>query len=120
MRRFLTIFVLFPIAIVVVVLSVANRGSVTFSLDPIGAGSTGWSASGPLYVFLFVAVALGVVIGGVATWFRQGRWRQAARAERANAERLRRDIERLRQRIETMSAPTAGPALEPPRDRDAA
>jgi hypothetical protein len=46
MRRFLTLFVLFPIAVVVVVLSVANRGSVTFSLDPIGAGSTGWAATG--------------------------------------------------------------------------
>jgi uncharacterized integral membrane protein len=122
MRRFLTIFVLFPIVVVVVVLSVANRGTVTFSLDPIGAGSTGWSASGPLYVFLFAAVVLGILIGGVATWLRQGRWRRAARAERANADRLRREVERLRERIETMpgSMLAAGPALAPPRDRDAA
>jgi len=117
MRRFLVIFVLIPIAIVVVVLSVANRGSVTFSLDPIGAGSTGWSATAPLYVFLFAAVVLGVVIGGVATWLRQGRWRQAARSERANADRLRLEAQRLRDRIEAMPA---SPALSPPRDRDAA
>ena len=57
MRRFLTLFVLLPIAIVVVALSVANRGSITVSLDPVGAAAPGWSASGPLYVFLFAAVA---------------------------------------------------------------
>jgi uncharacterized integral membrane protein len=122
MRRFLTLFVLFPVAVVVVVLSVANRGSVTFSLDPIGAGSTGWAATGPLYVFLFAALAVGIVIGGVATWLRQGRWRQAARAERANADRLRGEAERLRERLEALqtSAPLQGPALAPPGDRDAA
>jgi uncharacterized integral membrane protein len=121
MRRFLTLFVLFPIAIVVVVLSVANRGNVAFSLDPIGAGSTGWTVSAPLYVFLFAALALGIMIGGVATWIRQGGWRQAARAERANADRLRRETERLRERLEAVQAasPSAG-ALSPPDNRDAA
>ena len=122
MRRFLTLFVLLPVAVVVIVLSVANRGSVTFSLDPIGAGSTGWAATGPLYVFLFAALAVGIVIGGVATWVRQSRWRQAARAERANAERLRRETERLRERLEAAQSATqpSGPALAPPADRDAA
>jgi uncharacterized integral membrane protein len=122
MRRFLTLFVLFPVAIVVVVLSVANRGPVAFSLDPIGAGSTGWTVSAPLYVFLFAALAVGILIGGVATWIRQGRWRQAARAERANAERLQRETERLRERLEAVQA--AGlplrTALTPPDNRDAA
>jgi uncharacterized integral membrane protein len=122
MRRFLTLFVLLPIVLVVVILSVANRGTVTFSLDPIGAGSTGWAATAPLYVFLFGAVALGIVIGGVATWVRQGRWRQAARTERANAERLRREAERLRERLEAAQEATTrtGTALLPPGDRDAA
>ena len=114
MRRFLILFVLLPIAIVIVVLSVANRGSVTFSLDPIGGPSPGWSATGPFYVFLFAAVITGVIIGGVATWLRQSRWRQAARNERGHADRLRMEVARLRERIETM------PALSPPRDRDAA
>jgi uncharacterized integral membrane protein len=121
MRRFLTLFILLPIAIAVVVLSVANRGSVTFSLDPIGAGTTGWSATGPLYVFLFAAVAVGIVIGGIGAWIRQGRWRQAARTERASADRLRREVERLHERVEALAAAGAtGTALAPPRNRDAA
>ena len=114
MRRFLTLFVFLPIAVVVVVLSVANRASVTFSLNPVTGAASGWSATGPLYVFLFIAVIVGIVIGGVATWLRQGRWRRAARVERANAERLRQDVVRLRERIEMT------PALSAPRDRDAA
>lgn len=114
MRRFLTLCVFVPIAVVIVVLSVANRASVTFSLDPVGGDAPGWSATAPLYVFLFVAVMVGIVIGGVATWVRQGHWRRAARFERANAERLRGDVARLRERLETI------PALSAPRDRDAA
>jgi uncharacterized integral membrane protein len=114
MRRFVSLFILLPIAIVVIVLSVANREVVSFSLDPIGDGA-GWSVDAPFYVFLFAAVALGTVIGGVAAWIRQGRWRHAARIERANAERLRRETKDLRERIEAMR-----PALGAPRDRDAA
>ena len=115
MRRFLILFVFLPIAIVVVVLSVANRGSVTFSLNPLGDAVPGWSVAAPLYVFLFAAVALGIVIGGVATWLRQSRWRQSARTARADAERLRTEVAGLRQRAETL------PALSDRRsDRDAA
>ena len=122
MRRFLVLFVLLPIAIVVILLSVANRGSVTFSLDPFGGLAPGWSASGPLYVFLFAAVAVGIVIGGVATWLRQGRWRQAARTERAHAERLRAEGAELRDRIEAIQAGALSTTSLPgPRaDRDAA
>lgn len=122
MRRFLTIFVLIPIAVVVVVLSVANRGAVSFSLDPIRAGTSGWTVTAPLYVFLFAAVALGIVIGGIATWFRQGRWRQVARSERANADRLRTDVARLRERLEAVQADhqSPGTAIGPFGGRDAA
>jgi len=115
MRRFLILFVLLPLAILAIALSVANRGSVTLSLDPFGVVSPEWSLSAPLFVVLFAAVAVGVVIGGVAAWARQRKWRQAARNERANAERLRREVERLRDRVIT------SPAIAAPRhDRDAA
>jgi uncharacterized integral membrane protein len=122
MRRFLTIFVLIPVAAVVVILSVANRTPVSFSLDPIGAGSTGWRVTAPLYFFLFAAVALGIVIGGIATWVRQGRWRQSARSERANADRLRGDVARLRDRLEAVQTDHQAPgtAVARLRGRDAA
>jgi uncharacterized protein HemY len=114
MRRFLILFVLLPIAIVAAALSVANRGSVVLSLDPL-SDAPRWSLTAPLFVLIFVTLGVGVLIGGIATWVRQGKWRQAARAERAKAESLRQEVERLRERV------TAPPALTLPRaDRDAA
>lgn len=115
MRRFTVLFVVLPLTIVAIALSVANRGAVTLSLDPFGVVSPEWSLSVPLFVLLFVAVGIGVVIGGVAAWARQSKWRHAARNERAHAERLRRELERLRDRVVTT------PTIVPPRhDRDAA
>ena len=115
MRRFLVLFILVPLAVVAIVLSVANRGAVTVSLDPFGSASPRWAVELPLFVLLFVTFAAGIVIGGLATWMGQSRWRKAARSERANAARLREDVERLRGRITTM------PTLVSPRsDRDAA
>lgn len=116
MRRFLTIFVLLPIAVIVIVLSVANRETVTFSLDPIGGPTAGWALHAPLFAMLFAAAILGIVIGGVATWIGQARWRHAARAERGNADRLRMDVEQLRAQIAATTT-----ALGAPRsNRDAA
>jgi hypothetical protein len=116
MRRFISLFVLLPLAVVIVFISVANRGAATFSLDPFGTASPALSMTAPLFVFLFAALALGVIVGGIAAWFGQGRWRRAARSERANAARLRRDVESLRERLAATT--TALPV--PPKERDAA
>jgi uncharacterized protein HemY len=115
MRRFLVLFVLLPLAVIVVALSVANRELVTLSLDPFGSPAPRWSLTLPLVVVLYATLGLGVLLGGVATWLKQGKWRQAARAERANAARLRQEVERLRERIAASL-----PALPSQSDRDAA
>ena len=78
-NRFLTIAVFIPLAIVLVALAVANRAPVAFTLDPFNPGNPGLTVSLPLFVFLFGALALGLVIGSVATWVRQGRYRKLAR-----------------------------------------
>jgi uncharacterized protein HemY len=108
MRRFVTLFVLLPLAIVVILLSVANRTRVDFSLDPFGFAPS-LSATAPLFFFLFAALALGVLLGGVATWIGQGKWRRAARAERANAARLRKEVEQLREQANPALTPLPGP-----------
>jgi hypothetical protein len=107
MRRVLFLIPLIALATVMVILSVANRGLVTFSLDPFGGNAL--SVSGPLFVFLFAALLLGIIIGGVAAWLRQGRWRHAARVARAEAAKLKGELERRRSRV-----------TEPPARRDAA
>ncbi len=115
MRRFIALFVLLPLAIVIVVLSVANRGDVTFSLDPFGGNPPALSATAPLFIFLFSALVLGIIVGGIATWMRQGRWRQLARTERAELMRTRQEVERLRERVAEIA-----PGLPAPSARDVA
>jgi hypothetical protein len=95
MRRFVLLFVVVPLTIVVVVLSVANRSLVTFSLDPISATPT-LSLTAPFFFFLFAALGIGILLGGIATWIGQGKWRRAARGERASAAQLRREVDQLR------------------------
>jgi hypothetical protein len=116
MRRFISLFVLLPLAVVIVFISVANRGAATFSLDPFGTAAPALSLTAPLFVFLFAALALGVIVGGVAAWIGQGRSRRAARAERAQAARHRRDVYNPRARL----APTTTALPAPPKERDAA
>lgn len=114
MRRAFVLFILVPLAIVVVVLSVANRASVTFSLDPFGGDPPALSVTAPFFVFLFTTLFLGILIGGVAAWIRQGRWRSLARAERAELLRTRQEVERLRERVTEITSTTL------PANRDAA
>ena len=112
MRRFVLLFIVVPLTIIVVVLSVANRSPVTFSLDPIGATPT-LSLTGPFFFFLFASLGIGILLGGIATWFGQAKWRRAARSERASAARLRREVDQLR------ASAAAGASL-PARHHDAA
>jgi hypothetical protein len=109
MGRFAFFFFFLPIAVVIIILSIANREVVTLSLDPIGAPAPGWSITAPFFVFMFAVLALGVLVGGIATWIGQSKWRHAARTERAASNRLRQDLERERQRIASESVVLPAP-----------
>lgn len=95
MKSLLKLIVLVPIVIVVTVLAIANRAAVPVVVDPFG-----WlelpPVSVPLFVLIFVAVALGVVIGGSAVWLAQGRYRKAARANARVAARQKAELDRMR------------------------
>lgn len=105
MKRAVKLILLIPIVVVVVALSVANRGSVTFSVDPFGGDDPALSFQIPLYWLLFAALAIGVLIGGVATWIGQSKWRRAARHDHAEIERLKRDRERSRSGTTSLPLP---------------
>jgi uncharacterized integral membrane protein len=98
MLRFLGLLILLPIAVVVVALAVANRHAVMLSLDPFNPTAPALSVQAPLYLVVFAAVALGILLGGIGAWTNQGRWRREARARRAEAARWRSEAMRLRER----------------------
>jgi uncharacterized integral membrane protein len=105
MKRAAKLLLLIPIVVVAVAIAVANRHRVTFSLDPFAEANPALSIDLPLFWLLFAALVLGVLLGGVATWLRQGKWRKAARRDHAELERAQRAAERNR-------PPTALPAPE--------
>ncbi|MET0258395.1 MAG: lipopolysaccharide assembly protein LapA domain-containing protein, partial [Methylobacterium sp.] len=90
MIRFLKALILLPVAIVVLLLAVANRNAVTLSFDPFSPEPI-FSVVLPLYAIVFAAVAFGILIGGVGAWLGQGKTRASARHHRRERERLERE-----------------------------
>lgn len=52
-RRVTTILVLVPIAVILIALSVANRGLVSLTIDPFNPGNPALSYTAPLFIWLF-------------------------------------------------------------------
>jgi uncharacterized integral membrane protein len=88
-NRFVLIVIFVPLAVVLVALAVANRETVAFTVDPFNPGNPALTVTLPLFIFLFAALAVGMVVGGIVTWLRQGRYRKLARQRRIEAEGLR-------------------------------
>ncbi|MGY2050221.1 LapA family protein [Methylobacterium sp. JK268] len=108
MIRFLKGLILLPVAVVVVLLAVANRQPVTLSFDPFTEGAPVFSLTVPLYALLFAAVALGILVGGCGAWLGEGQVRRDRRAKAREVERLRAESERLRVAANrALPAPTA-------------
>jgi uncharacterized integral membrane protein len=105
-NRLLVVLIFVPIAIVLVALAVANRGAVAFTLDPFNPGNPALTLALPLFVLLFAAFALGMIVGSTATWFRQGRYRKLARQRSLEAQAARERAAR-----EQRAARAAAPAL---------
>jgi uncharacterized integral membrane protein len=95
-RKFLTILLWVPLGLLFIVFAVANRHLVTVSLDPFDSKDPSLGFTLPLFVVIIAFAMLGVLAGGSATWFRQGRWRRAARQHEADARQLRGQLADLR------------------------
>ena len=96
MRKFFSALVVIPLGVIFIVFAVANRHSVTVSFDPFDSVNPSVAVSMPLFVVIIAVAILGVAAGGMATWFRQRRWRRAARQHEAEARRARSEIADLR------------------------
>ena len=96
MVAFLKALILLPLAVLVVLLAVANRAPVTLSLDPFSREAPEIAFTLPLFAIIFGAVMLGVIIGGVMSWLVQGKHRRAERRYKREARRLRADTARTR------------------------
>lgn len=92
-NRFILIAVFVPLAVVLVALAVANRAAVAFTLDPFNPGNPALTWQMPLFVLLFAALAVGMIIGSIATWAKQGRYRRLAKSRGQEALALKQQAE---------------------------
>ena len=106
-RKIVCAAILIPLTIVIVALAVANRDIITVSFDPFSAAEPAFTLRAPLYLLVFVLVIAGVVIGGIAAWLRQSKWRRAARAREAELRTARNEIDRLRGQLAASEAASA-------------
>jgi len=96
MRKFFTALVVIPLGVIFVIFAVANRHLVTVSFDPFNSTTPTVAVTLPLFVVIIAVAIIGVAAGGMATWFRQRRWRRAARQHEADARQARAQLADLR------------------------
>jgi uncharacterized integral membrane protein len=95
LRRTVWFAIAFPVAILLTTLAFANRHTVRLVLDPFRPADPVVSLVLPFYVYLFGALLIGVLAGGLATWMTQSRWRRSARQRAADASHWRAEADRL-------------------------
>ena len=106
--RFVRMLFLALVAIALVIIALANRQMVV--VRPVPAGLEGWiggpwQASMPLFLLIFLAMAIGMVLGLLWEWLRESQLRSES-ARRA------RDIAALEREVGEVRVRTAQPRDE--------
>jgi uncharacterized integral membrane protein len=109
LRNIVAAIVLAPLAVIIIAFAVANRQEVMISFDPFDAAQPGYSKTTWLFVPIFAALIIGVLIGGLASWLRQGKWRGVVR-------RLERELHVLRGKLAALEGVADGRENIPQRD----
>jgi uncharacterized integral membrane protein len=97
--RFIRYVFLIALAICLVIVAMANRDFVTLTLLPDELATyTGLSESVqvPLYVVGFGGLVLGLLVGFLWEWLREGKQRSVASRQRREAARMQRELERMK------------------------
>ena len=89
MRKAIAVAILVPLTIIIVMFAVANRETIMVSFDPFDSAHPAFVLKTPLFMLIFALVGVGVVVGGIAAWLRQHKWRMRARRAEAEARELR-------------------------------
>jgi uncharacterized integral membrane protein len=101
MKKIAGLLVALPAALILLTFAIANRHPVRLGLDPFHPEAPVLSVQLPFYAYLIGALILGVALGGVVTWFNQGRWRRSARNRTVEARRWQAEADRLTRERDT-------------------
>jgi uncharacterized integral membrane protein len=106
LRKIVTAIFVVPLAAVIVAFAVAYRHAVSVSFDPFSSTNPAYAATLPLFLIILAVLILGVLVGGIAAWIRQSKWRRVARRLDADVRALHQELETIRRRF---SAPEPAP-----------
>ena len=98
LRRIVGWIVLVPLSVVLIVFALANRQLTVVNFNPFVAPDALASpgAGVPLFLVIFGFLLLGVVLGGIASWFAASEVRRDRRRWRRETERLGRELDHAR------------------------
>ncbi|MDM9619288.1 hypothetical protein A6U87_00520 [Rhizobium sp. AC44/96] len=102
-KKIINLLILLPLGIVLIIFCVANRQSVTMAFNPFRPEDQVLSLSAPFFVFIFIALIIGMFAGSAVTWFSQSKHRKRARAEAKEAVRWQTEADRHKTRAEEIA-----------------
>jgi uncharacterized integral membrane protein len=99
-KKITNLLIFLPLGVILIIFCVANRQVVTLAFNPFRPEDQMLSLSAPFFVFIFIALIIGMLLGSAATWLNQIRRRRRARTEAKEAVRWQADADRHKNRPE--------------------
>lgn len=97
--RFIRLLFILALAVVLVAVALANRGLVTVQAFPAGLDrylGFDWQLTLPLFMVIFAAIALGIVVGFIWEWLREAHIRSESKRRKDEVHMLEREVDQLR------------------------
>ncbi len=104
--RLIGLLVTFAITALLLMMAVINRHDVKLVVNPADQSDV---YNVPVFLLIVSALIMGIVLGGVAGWINQGKWRRTARQRTQEAMRWKAEAERLTRERDERLATTAPP-----------
>ncbi|AJD39799.1 LapA family protein [Rhizobium sp. SEMIA 4085] len=102
-KKIINLLILLPLGIILITFCVANRQSVTLAFNPFRPEDQVLAVAAPFFVFIFIALIVGMLIGSAATWLTQGKHRKRAKIEAKEAVRWHSEADRHKTRAEEIA-----------------
>lgn len=109
LKKIIWVVFFIPVAIILILLSIANRDVVTLALNPFEPSDTLLSVSAPFFMFILIALMVGMVLGSVMTWFKQGKHRSRARQNSAESEKWHTEADRQKSKADDLAKQLISP-----------
>jgi uncharacterized integral membrane protein len=101
--------ILVPFCLGLIIFALANRHFVAVNFNPFttvdAAPQPGYGV--PMFIVLYVVLLVGVLLGGIATWFAQSHHRRGEKHWRREAHMLNTELENTRKSQGQPSGPVA-------------